>query len=86
MSGTTEKTKSASTDGANGTSEGMASPALRDKMLALLREHGPNKTAKMLKVGREVPVRIAAGIEVRRGSLLLVEQNVKFLSGLEQVA
>lgn len=63
----------------------VASPETREKITAVLKEHGPNKTAKLLKVGREIPVRIAAGIPVRRGSLLLAEQNVQFIPDLARV-
>lgn len=60
-------------------SEGLRpSSSLRSEVKALIDELGGVNTASLeLGIGREATARIAAGLGVRRGTMLLAEQALK---------
>lgn len=60
-------------------SDVVPSEAFARQVRALIAKHGVNKTSELLGVGREVVNRFAARSPVRRGSLLMGEQNLAAL-------
>lgn len=53
-------------------STAIAPDALRSRVASMVAEHGPTRAARRLGVGREVCVRVVAGLPIRRGSLALL--------------
>ena len=59
----------------------VASALLRRKILRLLETEGTPGTVRKLGVSREALVRLAAGLEVRAGTVALVEKALEAVDG-----
>ena len=65
-------------------STALAPDALRSRVASMVAEHGPTRAARRLGVGREVCVRVVAGLPIRRGSLALLANALDPAGGASQ--